>query len=528
MDLRHVLWRFGHFLEGSITGGRGVDASAQAGFNLTEQVLDIDDFLSHDWGTPRWRKTLALLGFYNSAPAMLASYLACALIIGLSMGGKLGTSFSQEGLLEVAGVQVQAYAPKHIMVLCPLLFWGVLCFWQRLRGLVPGLRPTLCFLDKMCINQSNEADKSAAILCLSGFLKRTRRLVILWSPRYLTRLWCVYEIASWLHLEKDFRQTVDFVPVSLLFGVLPCLAAANCMLPIFVMALEELDPVLYSPVAAGVILFCLVVPIVYVRRLAWDLSALRRQLAEFQVQASECYCCSVGHQAPDGERIACDRELIYQALTKWFPEDPEKSPEVTNLQQTTDDVDANGPMATNADEVPKLPGQDIESSSGPESQSLERFNRFVQEVVAGAVSSSLFSPWGRYKICMLLALPALWYNSMWSCGATALLEAGTDPKEVLRYLLGMAEMAFFLYPGFAMVILRLCSVSNRIGGEASLRGWRCVLWAFLVTFLAVLVVAIQFSAMTITYGLADPAPQIGVMCVEGLIFRALFGFPWSP
>ena len=33
-----------------------------------------------------------------------------------------------------------------------------------------------------------------------------RRLAALWSPRYFTCFWCVYEVGSWLHLDKEGKE----------------------------------------------------------------------------------------------------------------------------------------------------------------------------------------------------------------------------------------------------------------------------------------------------------------------------------
>lgn len=78
-----------------------------------------------------------------------------------------------------------------------------LCFWQRFRSLL--FTPQFAFLDKLCIAQSPElADlKAKGILGLAAFMKHSKRLVVLWSPRYFQRLWCSYEIATFL---ADDRQ----------------------------------------------------------------------------------------------------------------------------------------------------------------------------------------------------------------------------------------------------------------------------------------------------------------------------------
>ena len=78
----------------------------------------------------------------------------------------------------------------------------------------------MVFVDKLCISQTDEALKNEGIRGLAGFLNQARRLVILWSPRYFTRLWCVYEIASWLHLGKGLDSvSLVLMPVEMARGM---------------------------------------------------------------------------------------------------------------------------------------------------------------------------------------------------------------------------------------------------------------------------------------------------------------------
>ncbi|CAK9024497.1 unnamed protein product [Durusdinium trenchii] len=49
-------------------------------YHLSRPVDGIDSFLSHDWKTSRWLKTLTLLVYFNSVPAAVASLLMCILI----------------------------------------------------------------------------------------------------------------------------------------------------------------------------------------------------------------------------------------------------------------------------------------------------------------------------------------------------------------------------------------------------------------------------------------------------------------
>lgn len=206
---------FGRYLQRLEPNGGGWPF-LEAGFALSKEVRRIDDFWSHSWSTLCWRKTSALLFLYNSAPAVALTVLLSFLFLGLEIGGRhVSSFFSAHYVLLIAGVEVDVECPVYPLVLCPLLFLMVLFFGQRLRQLLFCCRPQQIFLDRMCIHQTDETRKDEAILSLAGILECSNRLVIMWCPAYLTRLWCVYELATWIHLGRSFRQTALFVPVCL-------------------------------------------------------------------------------------------------------------------------------------------------------------------------------------------------------------------------------------------------------------------------------------------------------------------------
>ncbi|KAF4693324.1 hypothetical protein FOZ60_011304 [Perkinsus olseni] len=60
----------------------------------------------------------------------------------------------------------------------------------------------MVFLDKCCIPQNDPIAKSYGISRLADYLRVSNKLLILWSPDYLERLWCVYELAVFLRFHK--------------------------------------------------------------------------------------------------------------------------------------------------------------------------------------------------------------------------------------------------------------------------------------------------------------------------------------
>ena len=151
------------------TSANKANTNAKKSYELSQRTDVIDAFLSHDWKTSRLSKTVALLVVFNSIPAAWASFLFTLLSSGLVMfdlfpGGWPLASGS-----------------------CCCVFYGCLCFWQRIRRLL-RCRNILVFLDRLCIAQDDEQLRQAGILGLAAFLSRSRKLVILWSPQYCSRL----------------------------------------------------------------------------------------------------------------------------------------------------------------------------------------------------------------------------------------------------------------------------------------------------------------------------------------------------
>jgi len=80
--------------------------------------------------------------------------------------------------------------------------WGP---WRWTEGTV--------WLDKCCIDQTNDATKQAGIRRLKDFLARSRSMTVLLGPTYFDRLWCTYELACFcdLHSKKELETTLHFV-----------------------------------------------------------------------------------------------------------------------------------------------------------------------------------------------------------------------------------------------------------------------------------------------------------------------------
>jgi hypothetical protein len=91
-----------------------------------------------------------------------------------------------------------------------VVFFVVLRYGQELP-----LGRRSCFLDKCCIHQTDEVKKAVGIKQLGAFLRYSERMVVLWQPNYFTRLWCVYELAAFMHISGGDCRRVSFLPLKM-------------------------------------------------------------------------------------------------------------------------------------------------------------------------------------------------------------------------------------------------------------------------------------------------------------------------
>ncbi|CAE7477590.1 unnamed protein product [Symbiodinium natans] len=273
---------------------------------LSKETSRLDHFLSHDWGSSRWLKLVALLVIHNSGPAFCAS-LATSLLVGVLVSCKL-----------------LPYSLWTVLI-GHFSFFFVFCFWQRIRGLF--FRPLMVFLDTLCIAQHDEKLKQKGILGLGAFLVNSKKLVVLWTPRYFERLWCTFEIATFMK-DPDKRGQIHIMPLKM--GALVVMYAAfwhvlGLSYAIFYMTRQAqtgagITTTMYT---SGLMLAFagLVVPVVFYFGVGFlqDLADLPQRFEEFRVQDAKCYCCSNGHKHPKtGASLPCDRRLVFKTLRKFY------------------------------------------------------------------------------------------------------------------------------------------------------------------------------------------------------------------
>eukprot|EP00435_Cladocopium_sp_Y103_P048374 s407_g14.t1 len=163
------------------------DADRASLWDQSEQVERLNIFLSHTWATPGWQKVISLL-VQSGGGHFLLGWLSGALLgVALDLGNILPPLLSfpcAENLHCERGTWVRVFG----------FLGSVMGLWGS--PYIPQVHNEMCFLDVVSINQADPELMGRGIYGLGGFLAVSSELRILWSRPYLTRLWCIFEMAA--------------------------------------------------------------------------------------------------------------------------------------------------------------------------------------------------------------------------------------------------------------------------------------------------------------------------------------------
>ena len=422
-------------------------------YGLSFQVSKIDHFLSHDWKTSRRRKISVMIVYFNARAATCAAAL-CAVFVG----------FCREAPWQdvEAATNYDTRSTDLTSLLPQATFVFFLCFWQRLRGLFR--RPETAFLDRLCIAQHDHALKTQGILGLASFLDHSEELTILWSSRYFTRLWCCFEVAAFLRESQTAKnRQVTLLPaataevmVSLIAGNLFAVAFRQIQ---FWAASEGLWPpqprtpsgVSYFGVAA-IVACCF---IQYLLLGLWtEIQDVNRQLREFSVNASDCFCCANHHRHPEtGRTLLCDRALVFDALKTWY-------------------------------------------GKGEEEEHLDKFDREVQTVLRKQIQAKLATNIILPHSTLFLVLCGT--LSPWLCDSVVWMKnlwlQSTDPMlNFWRCVVAVARFYFIPFIMSSFQVLIVVQVTVKLGFLLMVRVRRLVAAVLVGNLATVLVMAISWA-----------------------------------
>ncbi|CAE7222628.1 unnamed protein product [Symbiodinium sp. CCMP2456] len=279
------VWKLLHFLPPTWLRGNLTDL-----YGLSQQTTHLDQFWSHSWQGSQWTKYVNMLYLHNCMPASIAGALSTGVACGLVSAGFLG---ARQGWCLLFGF---------------VAFWIALLFWRPRK---------LVFFDIACIHQTDELRKEEGIISMGAFLNQSTSMLILWDPTWVTRLWCIFEVAAFLHSRSPgCKANLQIIP--------PLLGPTNLGFEMLVCVLDALYFYIESSSDEAVVgeqflllfgpLFLLFGIVVHAwRGYARSIETLQEQLREFKVEHARSACCDGNEDKPRP-----DREIILQCIAAWY------------------------------------------------------------------------------------------------------------------------------------------------------------------------------------------------------------------
>merc|ERR1719356_1182884 len=148
----------------------------------------------------------------------------------------------------------------------------------------------MVFLDQVCINQVDEEKMKKGIYSLAGFLKHSQSMLVLWSPEYFSRLWCVFELAAYLKMNSTGGDRIIFVPIFkevTLFIIYCFLWLVNMLFTALSFLLAKNQALLAMSLMISWVIFSLLIA-QRLRRFMEHKADLDRQLANFDCTEAKC------------------------------------------------------------------------------------------------------------------------------------------------------------------------------------------------------------------------------------------------
>ena len=259
----------------------------------------IDEFWSQSWHGPRWKLILTIIFLNNSLAAAVIS-VGIAVVLGVLYACKVlpvmyeyNPSFQQIPRCGWSG---------HVAL---IVYYVTLLAWRRRKRI---------FLDVLCIDQDDTANKTAALFSMGAFLKCSDALLVLWDETYTKRLWCVFELAAFLK-SRPAGKKINLVIRPTITG--PCFLGLTFSLNVILYTISfvgdrDLTALLIS--TAAITCLGLLCSISAARSYFRSINDLKRALSTFRLEDACCWCCDTGHQ----EKSLCDRKVIEQCVINWF------------------------------------------------------------------------------------------------------------------------------------------------------------------------------------------------------------------
>ncbi|CAE7520866.1 unnamed protein product [Symbiodinium natans] len=158
-------------------GGRVWSSDGADYFQEAEVTNHVDVFVSHSWAADRWMKHLAMCYFLN---------------FGLSVKVTLAAVLLSQGIFFIYPEQSISTLFVLVMDFPVLAFFLAFFFGQHLTC---GRWCPSLWVDKLCIDQTDESAKQRGIASVPTTVSNSSELLVLWDETYFQRLWCNLELS---------------------------------------------------------------------------------------------------------------------------------------------------------------------------------------------------------------------------------------------------------------------------------------------------------------------------------------------
>jgi len=259
-------------------------------------VDGFDTFFSHTWLTPGKWKVFSLM-LQKGWQVMLVSWaIAVAVMMLLCTEDVLPMPWTYQSEFH----EFEEGCPFGPWIQCAGIV--ALIFGMVISPYVPTYQETV-FFDMFSIHQTDARLMERGVYGLGGCLRRSRQLQVLWSSPYLSRLWCVFELAAYRQANPHGRicWTPLFRERALLaMFVLCCWMTALFWAFAALQAGPESNMIGYAVSLLPVIL---------------GTHALRRTFREGQKLLDDLQYFDL---ASAGCALEFDRRFIYTAIQDWY------------------------------------------------------------------------------------------------------------------------------------------------------------------------------------------------------------------
>jgi hypothetical protein len=291
---------FDHFAAALRSGTSG---NQRDFYHKSRKSHKISTFWSHSWHGGHWKKISTLIIFYNGTAAVSMGIISGVVAMLLFRFGVLpGFETTYDGYMVKASVW--SICSGFLVTCLVTIFW----------------RPqSQVFFDRICISQTDSDLKVHAVFSLSGLLRKTDTLLILWDPTWTERLWCLFELAAFLQSKKSGKKALMIRPIFL--GPVSIVVFVTFFVTLLPGTFSLNDSQETGYMSNGAVMFvglATMYPAVSaIRNYFRELDTMKQQLLSISFDSTRCACCSLGH-VYNGVPVPCDRKIVKECVKTWF------------------------------------------------------------------------------------------------------------------------------------------------------------------------------------------------------------------